>query len=116
MPLPVFHASLLGGGLLQGDVVLGREGAQAARDDGHGAEPGARGVHHVGGAGVLLAVPLVPIAALQVVLRAGDGHLHGSAAGPRIAAQVSRVTARPAASLDPRGTGPSPAVRGSLDG
>lgn len=51
------------------------EGAEAACDDGHGAELGPGLVHHVGAGGALLAV--VPIAPLQVVVRAGDGHLHG---------------------------------------
>lgn len=71
---PVLHARVFPRGLLQGDVPWS-EGAEAARDDGHGAELGARLVHHVGAAGALLAV--VPIAPLQVVVRAGDGHLHG---------------------------------------
>jgi len=51
------------------------EGAEAARDDGHGAELGPVLVHHVGAAAALLAV--VPVAPRQVVVRAGDGHLHG---------------------------------------
>lgn len=51
------------------------EGAEAASDDGHGAELGPGLVDHVGAGGALLAV--VPIAPLQVVVRAGDGHLHG---------------------------------------
>lgn len=50
------------------------EGAEAASDDGHGAElcPGL--VHHVGAGGTLAVVPIPP---LQVMVRAGDGHLHG---------------------------------------
>lgn len=51
------------------------EGAKAASDDGHSAELGPGLVHHIGAGGVLLAV--VPIAPLQVVVRTGDGHLHG---------------------------------------
>lgn len=54
-----------------------REGAEAASDDGHGAELGPGLVDHVGAGGVLLAV--LPIPPLQVVVRAGDGHLHGCA-------------------------------------
>lgn len=50
------------------------EGAKAASDDGHRAELGPRLVDHTGAGGVLLAV--VPISPLQVVVRAGDGHLH----------------------------------------
>ncbi len=51
------------------------EGAEAASDDGHGAELGSGLVHHIGAGGTLLAV--VPIPPLQVVVRTGDGHLHG---------------------------------------
>ncbi len=53
------------------------EGAEAAGDDGHRAELGPGLVHHVGAGGTLLAV--VPISPLQVVVRTGDGHLHGCA-------------------------------------
>lgn len=53
------------------------EGAEAASDDGHGAELGPSLVHHVGAGGVLLAV--LPIPPFQVVICAGDGHLHGCA-------------------------------------
>lgn len=75
--VPIFHASLLGGGFLERDVVLRGEGPQAAGDNRHRPEFGPGGVHHVGSSGVLLAdEPLFPIATLQVVLRAGDGHLH----------------------------------------
>lgn len=57
--------------------MLGGEGPQAAGDNRHGPEFGPGCVHHVGRGGVLLAdEPLFPIATLQVVLRAGDGHLH----------------------------------------
>lgn len=52
-----------------------REGAEASRNDGHGTELGPGLVDHVGAGGALLAV--VPIAPLQVVVRTGDGHLHG---------------------------------------
>lgn len=52
-----------------------REGAEASRDDGHGTELGPGLVDHIGAGGALLAV--VPIAPLQVVVRTGDGHLHG---------------------------------------
>lgn len=55
------------------------EGAEAASDDGHGAELGPSLVHHVGAGGVLLAV--LPIPPFQVVICAGDGHLHGCAFG-----------------------------------
>ena len=51
------------------------EGAEAARDDGHGAELGPGLVHHVGAGGALLAVVSIP--PLQVVVCTGDGHLHG---------------------------------------
>lgn len=71
---PVLHARVLPRGLLERDVPRG-EGAEAAGDDGHGAELGPGLVDHVGAGGALLAV--VPIAPLQVVVRAGDGHLHG---------------------------------------
>ena len=72
---PVLHASVFARGLLEGDVVPGSEGAKAAGDDGHRAELGPRLVDHIGAGGTLLAV--VPVAPLQVVVRAGDGHLHG---------------------------------------
>lgn len=52
-----------------------REGPEAASDDGHGAKLGPGLVHHVWTGGVLLAV--LAIAPLQVVVCAGDGHLHG---------------------------------------
>lgn len=51
------------------------EGAEAASDDGHGAKLGPGLVHHVGAGGTLLAVVSIP--SFQVVVRAGDGHLHG---------------------------------------
>lgn len=53
------------------------EGAKAASDDGHSAELGPGLVHHVGAGGILLAV--LPVPPLQVVVCAGDGHLHGCA-------------------------------------
>lgn len=52
-----------------------REGAEASSNDGHGTELGPGLVHHVGAGGALFAV--VPIAPLQVVIRTGNGHLHG---------------------------------------
>lgn len=71
---PVLHARVFPRRLLQGDVAR-REGAEAACDDGYGAELGPGLVHHVGAGGVLLAV--LAVAPLQVVVGAGDGHLHG---------------------------------------
>lgn len=71
---PVLHARVFACGLLQGDVAWSKR-AEAAGDDGHGAELGPGLVDHVGAGGALLAV--VPIPPLQVVIRAGDGHLHG---------------------------------------
>lgn len=52
-----------------------REGAKAAGDDGHSAKLGPGLVHHIGAGGILLAV--LTITPLQVVVRAGNGHLHG---------------------------------------
>lgn len=71
---PVLHASVFPRRLFERDVARG-EGAEAAGDDGHGAELGPGLVDHVGAGGVLLAVLAIP--PLQVVVRAGDGHLHG---------------------------------------
>lgn len=71
---PVLHAGVFARGLLERDV-SGGEGAEAACDDGHGAELGPGLVDHVGAGGVLLAV--LAVATLQVVVGAGDGHLHG---------------------------------------
>lgn len=50
------------------------EGPKAASDDGHSAKLGPGLVHHIGTGGVLLAV--LTIAPLQVVVCAGNGHLH----------------------------------------
>lgn len=72
---PVLHARVFPRGLLERDVA-GGEGSEAAGDDGHGAELGPGLVHHVGAGGALLAV-VSSIPPLQVVVRAGDGHLHG---------------------------------------
>lgn len=73
--VPVLHARVFARGLLEGDVVAWGEGTEAAGDDGHRAELGPSRVHHVGAGGALLAV--VAVAALQVVVSARDGHLHG---------------------------------------
>lgn len=75
---PVLHAGQLGGGLLQGDVVSVGEGAQAAGDEGHGAEarPGGAARVGAGGAAGLAAVPVAVPRRLQVVVGAGEGHLH----------------------------------------
>lgn len=77
--VPVLHASELAGGLFEGDVVTGGKRAEAPGDDGDGAELCARRVHHVGTGGVLFSV--VPIATLQVVVCASDGHLHAGTRG-----------------------------------
>lgn len=55
----------------------GCEGAKAASDDSHRPElcPGL--VHHIGTGGALLTV--VPIPPLEVVVRAGNRHLHDGA-------------------------------------
>lgn len=71
---PVLHARVFPRRLFERDVARG-EGAEAAGNDGHCPELGPGLVHHVGAGGALLAV--VPIAPLQVVIRTGDGHLHG---------------------------------------
>lgn len=52
------------------------EGAQAASDQGHGAEAGACLAGRVGAGGVLFAV-LAVSRGLQPVVRARKGHLHG---------------------------------------
>ena len=74
--VPVLHACELGGGLLEVMVVAVGEGAQAAGDQGHGAEAGAGLAGCVGAAGVLLAV-LAVSRGLQPVVRACKGYLHG---------------------------------------
>lgn len=53
------------------------EGAQAASDQGHGAEAGTGLAGRVRAGGVLLAVLAVPWG-LQPVVCAGERHLHGS--------------------------------------
>lgn len=74
--IPIFHASLLGGGLFERNVMLRGEGPQAARDDSDRAELGP-GCVHIGGVGALLAQKSVlTIPALQIVLCAGYGDLH----------------------------------------
>lgn len=74
--IPVFHAGQLGSGLLQVVVVAVGEGAQAAGDQGHGAEAGSGMAGRVGAGGVLLAV-LAVARGLQPVVRTRKGHLHG---------------------------------------
>lgn len=75
--IPIFHASLLRGGLFERNVVLRGEGPQAARDDSDRAEFGPGCVHHIGGGGALLAQKSVlTIPTLQIVLCAGYGDLH----------------------------------------
>lgn len=75
--IPIFHASLLGGGLFERNVVLRGERPQAASDDSDRAEFGPGGVHHIGGGGALLAQKSVlTIPTLQIVLCAGYGDLH----------------------------------------
>lgn len=75
--IPIFHASLLCGGLFERNVMLGGEGPQAARDESDRAELGPGCVHHIGGVGALLAQkPVLTIPTLQIVLCAGDGDLH----------------------------------------
>lgn len=68
------------------------EGAEAASDDGHGAELGPGLVHHVGAGGVLLAV--LPIPPFQVVVCAGDGHLHGCASDEAAELETKRKQCR----------------------
>lgn len=75
--IPIFHASLLCGGLFERDVVLRGEGPQAARDDSNRAEFGPGRAHHIGGGGALLAQKSVlTVPTLQIVLCAGYGDLH----------------------------------------
>lgn len=75
--IPIFHASLLRGGLFERNVVLRGEGPQAASDDSDSAEFGPGCVHHIGGGGALLAQKSVlAIPTLQIVLCASDGDLH----------------------------------------
>lgn len=54
------------------------EGAQAASDQGHGAEAGPSMAGGVGAGGVLLAVLPAVAWGLQAVVRARERHLHGS--------------------------------------
>lgn len=75
--IPIFHASLLCGGLFERNVMLRGERPQAARDDRDRAEFGPGCVHHIGGGGALLAQKSVlTIPTLQIVLCAGYGDLH----------------------------------------
>lgn len=57
--------------------MLRSESSQTPGDDGHGAEPCPGCIDNVWAAGVLLAVPIVPIPTLEVVLCAGYRDLHG---------------------------------------
>lgn len=53
-------------------------------------------IHYVRGSGVLLAdEPVFTISTLQVVLRAGDGHLHRALGTPLVALRVAAGAPRP---------------------
>lgn len=73
--VPVLHASELSGRLLEVVVVAVGEGAQAASNQGHGAEAGTGLACCVGAGGVLLAV-LTITWGLQPVVCTRKGHLH----------------------------------------
>lgn len=70
--------------------MLRRERSQTASDNRHRPKFGPGCIHYVGGSGVLLAdEPVFTIATLQVVLCAGDGHLHRALGAASVTVQVA---------------------------